>query len=165
MMIQSGWAIGDEKKMDQLPTNQSMRFHRNMDQNKTKTNINHLSEPVLLLCTNMTDMTPSFFLQIFLSTLDAGYNYSCQEVKYTNDPKETRVGHVCTKSSQILWQYTGFLSPMMHFILAHLSVVLKGTSLHKHYRFSSLMGQFHVQWRITNYCIYVKCPSKPMIRN
>lgn len=31
------------------------------------------------------------FCQILLSAMDAGYSYSCQEVKYNDDPKELRV--------------------------------------------------------------------------
>jgi hypothetical protein len=52
---------------------------------------------------------------------------------------------------------TCFLSAIIYFVLVHLWAVLNS--------FSPLMGQFHVQWRITNYCIYVKSPSKLLIRN
>jgi hypothetical protein len=53
---------------------------------------------------------------------------------------------------------------MMHFVLAHLSAVLKGTLHMVRIIVFHLIGQFHKKFKITTYCIYAKCPSKPLLR-
>ncbi|KAK3699160.1 hypothetical protein QZH41_011882, partial [Actinostola sp. cb2023] len=44
---------------------------------------------------------------IFLSTMDAGYSYSCQEVKYNDDPKELRI-------AAVLWWF--YISKILEFL-------------------------------------------------
>ncbi|XP_031569543.1 elongation of very long chain fatty acids protein 4-like [Actinia tenebrosa] len=66
-----------------------------------------LKWPMAIYNAAMTILNLYIFIEVFLSTMDAGYSYSCQEVKYTDDSKELRI-------AAVLWWF--YLSKILEFL-------------------------------------------------